>query len=423
MSLLEGLGIYYNNVHYLIKIRCIVADAPARSFIKNCKAHNAYFGCERCVTKGRYNKNYKKVIFPTQKKNERRSDESFRSMSQIQHHNGKSPLSALNVGLVSEVVLDYMHLICLGVMRKLLRIWVHGPLPHKLARSQILAMSEFLISCRENFPSEFSRKPRPLKDLDHWKATEFRTFLLYTGPTCVASVLPTKKLKHFLLLHTAVYVLSLGPKITDDWIDYAEDLIRIFIKEMPILYSNEVMTYNFHSITHICDDVRKFGSLDQISAFPFENYMRLLKNMVRSNSNQLGQVANRIYEFEVNLGKPEAKTKDSEFHSYGKNCWVVHKNTRISNCSGDNCFLLSNGKVCKIIDIFKTESRIEIHCKYFRDPEELTNYPCNTSLLSIYKLRKVSKQVHSITINELERKCVLLTKSDKYICIPFCQVL
>lgn len=35
-----------------INIKYIVADAPARSFIKNIKTHNAYYGCERCYRRG-----------------------------------------------------------------------------------------------------------------------------------------------------------------------------------------------------------------------------------------------------------------------------------------------------------------------------------------------------------------------------------
>jgi len=45
-----------------------------------------------------------------------RTDKSFASMSDSDHHKSISPLSELNIGLVSQFHLDYMHLVDLGCM-------------------------------------------------------------------------------------------------------------------------------------------------------------------------------------------------------------------------------------------------------------------------------------------------------------------
>ena len=222
MLKLEQEGLIINGQKYIVTIRCIVADAPARSYVKACKGHNAYYSCERCQIKGRWNR---RVTFPSVKLKEKRTDETFKSMIHSNHHNGESPLSSLKIGMVSQIVLDYMHLICLGVMRKMLIVWAKDTGPHRLSRVQIALVSETLLSYREHFPREFSRKPRSLKELDHWKATEFRSFLLYTGPSSLKGVLPKKKFRHFMLLHTAIYILELDPGVTVEWIDYAESLI------------------------------------------------------------------------------------------------------------------------------------------------------------------------------------------------------
>ena len=44
-----------------------------------------------------------------------------------------------------------------------------------------MLISEDLISIRPHIPSEFARKPRFLKEVAMWKATEQRQFLLFTG--------------------------------------------------------------------------------------------------------------------------------------------------------------------------------------------------------------------------------------------------
>ena len=61
-----------------------------------------------------------------------RTDESFACMRDDDHHIKESPLLKL-CGLVTQFPLDYMHLCCLGVMRRLLVTWLRGPLAVRLS--------------------------------------------------------------------------------------------------------------------------------------------------------------------------------------------------------------------------------------------------------------------------------------------------
>ncbi len=75
-----------------------------------------------------------------------------------------------------------MHLVCLGVVRRMLHYMKGGPktcIPSFQQRSEI---SDKLKALNGELPSEFARQPRSLLELDRWKATELRQFLLYTGP-------------------------------------------------------------------------------------------------------------------------------------------------------------------------------------------------------------------------------------------------
>ena len=56
-------------------------------------------------------------------------------------------------------------------------------------------------------PSEFSRQPRSIKDLDHWKAIKFRQFLLYTGPIVLQDIISDNAYEHFLALSITLTVL------------------------------------------------------------------------------------------------------------------------------------------------------------------------------------------------------------------------
>ncbi|KAF5281922.1 hypothetical protein FQR65_LT14448 [Abscondita terminalis] len=125
---LEKNGIEHNNVQYNVRIGCIVADAPARSYVKRVKNHNAYYGCERCCRKRKWRK---RVTYAGLDNSDIYSDETFQEQTYQNHHDGLTPLTSLDIGIISQIPIDYMHLCCLGVMRKMLKMWTEQ-LPYKL---------------------------------------------------------------------------------------------------------------------------------------------------------------------------------------------------------------------------------------------------------------------------------------------------
>lgn len=174
---LEQNGLYIGGVKYDFRISCIIADAPARSFIKCIKSHNSVHACEKCKQEGTF---LGRTIWPYLSELSLRNDDGFSNQEYEDHQLTKSILTELDVGLISQVPLDYMHLVCLGVVKKLIRCWVeNGPKKCKLSARPIDDISRRLQICRGRYPTEFSRRPRPLKLFKYWKVTEFRAFILY----------------------------------------------------------------------------------------------------------------------------------------------------------------------------------------------------------------------------------------------------
>ncbi|PIK42580.1 hypothetical protein BSL78_20568 [Apostichopus japonicus] len=94
-----------------VTLRCIVCDAPARAFVKCMKLYSGYYGCDKCTQKGAWKG---RMTFPEVE------DITLRCQTNIEHHKQvSSPFcDVTNVNMVTSFPIDYMHQVCLGVMRK-----------------------------------------------------------------------------------------------------------------------------------------------------------------------------------------------------------------------------------------------------------------------------------------------------------------
>lgn len=132
--------------------------------------------------------------------------------------------------LVNQVPLDPIHLVYLGGMRKLLTLWVSKRKPpYKLSGKNINDLSDKLISLSSYIVHEFSRKCRGLSDLNRWKATEFRLFLLYVGPVSLINILPKELYNHFLMFYVGITILC-NDNDKSKYIDFAEKVLYNFVK-------------------------------------------------------------------------------------------------------------------------------------------------------------------------------------------------
>ncbi|XP_041987649.1 uncharacterized protein LOC121739324 [Aricia agestis] len=368
---LEKHGLVVNGQHYNFRVSCIIADAPARSFLKSIKSFNSLYGCEKCEQEGTY---LGRTVWLYTSDMRLRTDAGFSNqLYGDEHQQSKSILSELDVGLITQVPLDYMHLVCLGVVKKLIRCWLeNGPKKCRMPASKIGEITEF------------SRRPRPINMFKYWKATEFRAFILYLGPVVLRGVLSKTLYAHFLLLHCAIYILCTANICKhDEWRQYAGDLLHCFVLYMSDLYSNEFLVYNVHNLLHLADDAYNFGHLDNFSAFPFENFMSKIKNMVRGHNMPLEQVAKRMGE-NCNSEKKNI-TKRKPIKEQNGQIRKIHYNDYVIGTSQrDSCFVTSNGDIVIVKSIVETDvSSYTLRCNCFVNKTDFYKEPIHSSKLGI----------------------------------------
>lgn len=396
-------GLFVDGKRLGVEIISFICDAPARAFLKCIKGHTGYYACERCEIKGTWDSNV--VILDSKDKCRERTDEKFNlGHYEGTHQRGISPLIQYGISCVKGFPLDYMHLICLGVTRRMLLFLMRGPRVCKLSQHQLSLVSAALKGMSNRLPSEFARQPRSLALIDRWKATEFRQFILYTSIIAMKDIVSAEIYKTSLSLTVALSILlNSNNYIRNGYLSYARELLEYFVQQCHDVFGPHFVVYNVHNVIHLADDVESYQcSLNSLSAFPFENHLYKIKKLVRSTNNPISQVFKRLAEKER-----YSATKDTSLE------------TCISTKYKDNYFLLES-------EDFVFLKEVKDNGYYTCDvlSQSLTEYfftePCDSKLINIVFMKNTSRtKIKVIHSKQLFRKVVKLPYKDGVVLIPF----
>ncbi|XP_065670359.1 uncharacterized protein LOC136088979 isoform X1 [Hydra vulgaris] len=148
-----------------VTIKAFVSDVAARAFVKCIIGHSGYHSCERYMAVGKQKRGVRLLettaLLCT--------DMAFKNnLYKEEGHQLKSlsPLVQLNFPMVTGFPLNYMHLIFLGVVKKLLINWCKGAQSIRINQSVKDSISNELINLRSYTPSNFQHQ--------HFKTTLFK---------------------------------------------------------------------------------------------------------------------------------------------------------------------------------------------------------------------------------------------------------
>jgi hypothetical protein len=195
-------------------------------------------------------------------------------------------------------------------------------------------------------------------------------------------------------------------------------------------------------VLYTSQTARVYGSLDNFSAFPFENYLNTLKRLVKSKSYPLESLLNKFHgKLQSGLlpgvgsrktfsdGPMESSshckgpTSNIQGREYSKYNW---QGIRLSNRPGDNCITLHNKHIA-IIENFVVNSVGEyvIVRKYLVKTDAYAS-PCRSSSLGIFKVKKLTARPVAVLMDNIKWKNVLVPYHDKdyFLVVPlraFCK--
>lgn len=297
---LKTNGEEYNFMPVILGLCC---DIPAKKEVLCTVGHAGHFACDYCLHPGiSYKSSTDKKTNVRYLKGTRdyglRSHESIidtykrLKKNSINGITGISPMvAARHFDLVNGVSIDYMHAALLGVMKKMLNLWLetkNHANDYYIKKPKQITLSNRLVSQKPI--SDVIRKPRSITMKNEFKANEYRTLLLYHLRFALAGLLPQKYIKHFVLFSNSIYELS-RHRISSQNIEKAQQQLNKFVDEFEILYGKSNVTINLHLMRHLATCVRTLGPLWVHSAFGFEANNGVISKSITSKKDILHQLS------------------------------------------------------------------------------------------------------------------------------------
>lgn len=287
-QIIESGGILVTKNHQSMRFTPVIThgcfDLPAKADIQEMMGHAGHFACGFCfhpgvaVKKDTKSKSYVRYIDRGKDEKLRTHEDMIETYSKLKSSsrpiNGVKRISCLvgatDFDLIHGFSIDYMHCILLGIMDKLLDLWLNSTnhkQPYYISPKKQEELNKRIIQIKPI--AAITRRPRPLSERAGYKANELRTLLLYYLRFCLPDLLKKSYIDHFHLLSSATYML-LKESISKEEIDLAEKRLIQFSNEFQKLYGNHNVTLNIHLVKHMGSQVRHLGPFWAQSAFGME---------------------------------------------------------------------------------------------------------------------------------------------------------
>ena len=298
------------------RLRSLVCDMPAKAAMLCMTQFNGYYGCPHCFMRGVSHQ--RRMLYPCSASFVLRENRKFVEIGKLSEHKNrallgikrKSPLCNI-LSFPWDAPIDPMHQVFLGTAKILSK-----SLLGVLKGNEVQSMSLLVEKCK--VPSEFMHKSKRVSELNFWKASDYKLFFFHTGPLVFSTfnlqTTAQKVFESFLTLSTAIRLLY-DNFTTPEMIDSADALINIFFSNFVEIYGVISMSFNFHSMRHLVEQVRRVGPLWCFTAFSFESCHYQLMSALSGSVKTCQHMVERFVKHKVAF---EQEHKQSSSHVSGE---------------------------------------------------------------------------------------------------------
>ena len=284
-------------------------DLPAKCLVCNSVQYNGSYGCFKCKQKGQSVKVSARGhvhAFPfiqpdpygpkrTHLETLQDADKAVKTSAVVDGIKGPSWFAGLSsYDIIKGTAIDYMHGLCLGVMKTMMNLWFASENSNKpFSISELVSKADKRL-LEIHPPLEIGRTPRSIEHhRKYWKASELRSFLLYYGMPVLFGILGANYFHHFAILSQASFIL-LQDSISEQELQQCERLLEYFCLMFPYLYELRYQTINIHNLLHLPQSVRELGPLWTHSCFHFEDKNGYILKMIHGTQNVSSQIVTAV---------------------------------------------------------------------------------------------------------------------------------
>ena len=398
-----------------------VFDNPKRSVVKNVKSHAARHPCEYCECPA---VNYidetmqrNKLTWPPTTMNGRprtitairrivnriedEDNDEILTDDYLKGIKGRSVFLDLpNFNIVLDMPTEYMHLVCLGVVKRMVeltykvgenrsRITIRPRTDPKLFNDLIRLVK---------VPREFPRRCRNL-DPAVYKAQEYRNVILFLFPLVILNI-PTEYKKERQLWLALVFMIRSCVIPNEEFDLVCKDSIlracELFYNLYFELFGQKNCTYSLHVVGSHLLKMRGDVPLTERSAFAFESFYSEMKNLFKPGTNSTLKQILRNTLMKRKLGFH--KCEKTIFYSPENNKETLENNSLIYTFKENvyNFFVIT--------EIQENEFICKRHGKFEFKSELLPNLDWKT--IGVFRRGPIGSVIYNVPKNDVKGKAI-----------------